>query len=74
MSSTLKTILKDTNETLTASALLEGEYGLKDIFIGVPSKIGRSGIKNIIEIDLSEEEKAAFSKSAQTIKSLNALL
>ena len=70
----INAILKDTNETLTASALLEGEYGLKDIFIGVPSKIGRSGIKNIIEIDLSEEEKAAFSKSAQTIKSLNALL
>lgn len=65
----INAIIKDTKETLTVSALMEGEYGLKDICIGVPCVIGKSGMEKVVEIDLSEEEKAAFLKSANAIKS-----
>jgi malate dehydrogenase len=61
--------LEDTKETFVASVCLEGEYGLKDVAIGVPCKIGRNGIEEIIELELSEEEEAAFRKSAKVIKS-----
>lgn len=70
----INTILKDTGETLTVSAYLEGEYGINDACIGVPCKLGSSGIKKIIELELSSEEKAAFQKSAQAIKDLNKIL
>jgi malate dehydrogenase len=70
----IKAILKDTKETITASAYLEGEYGLKDMFIGVPCKIGKNGIEKILELDLSEEERASLTRSAQAIKGLNNLL
>lgn len=65
----IDTILNDSKKILVVSAYLEGEYGLSDICIGVPCKIGRSGIEKIVEIDLSKEEKSAFLKSAQAIKS-----
>ncbi len=61
--------LEDTKEAFVASVCLEGEYGLKDVAIGVPCKIGRNGIEEIIELELSEEEEAAFRKSAKVIKS-----
>ena len=64
----IKAVINDTKETLTVSALLEGEYGLKDICIGVPCIIGKSGMEKIIEIDLSKEEKDAFLKSASAIQ------
>ena len=64
----IKAIVNDTKETITASALLEGEYGLKDICIGVPCIIGKSGMEKVIEIDLSKEEKDAFLKSANAIR------
>lgn len=70
----IKAIKNDTRETLTVSALLQGEYGLKDICIGVPCVIGKSGMEKVIEIDLSKEEKAAFLKSAEAIKSTIDLL
>src|SRR3989338_1777787 len=63
----LRAVIKDTNETLTVSAYLDGEYGLKDIAIGVPCKLGRSGIEEIVELKLSEEEKNALAKSARAI-------
>ena len=70
----IKAVINDTKETLTASALLEGEYGLKDICIGVPCVIGKSGMERVVEIDLSKEEKAAFLKSASAIQgSINLL-
>lgn len=70
----INAILKDTKETLVSSAYLEGEYGLKDICIGVPCKIGRGGMEDIITLDLSKEEKAVFLKSAEAIKGLIDLL
>lgn len=70
----IKAILEDTGETLVVSSLLKGEYGLNDITIGVPCKLGKAGIQKIIELDLTKEEKEAFSKSAQAIKSSIGLL
>lgn len=70
----LNAIIKDTKEMIAASAYIEGEYGLEDLYIGVPCKIGKNGIEKIVELDLSKVEKAAFTKSAQAVKGLNNLL
>jgi malate dehydrogenase len=56
------------------SVLLEGEYGLNDLWIGVPEILGRNGIENIVEIDLSDAEKAKLSESAEGVKKTNGLL
>jgi malate dehydrogenase len=66
----LKAIIKNENKTMCVSAYLGGQYGEKDIYIGVPLKLGRTGIKEIIEIELTEEEKKSFKKSADTIREL----
>ena len=65
----INAILRDSKETIVASAFLSGEYGLKDIAIGVPCKIGRNGIEKVIELEMSQEEDVAFRKSAEAIKS-----
>lgn len=70
----IESILKDKKDTLAASAYLEGEYGLNDLYIGVPCKIGVGGIENIVELDISIDEKAALTRSAEAIKSLNKIL
>ena len=70
----LDVIFGDKSETLVVSAYLAGEYGLKDMCIGVPCVLGKKGIEKIIEIDLSAEEAAAFKKSAASIKESVALL
>ncbi|MEN8245142.1 MAG: malate dehydrogenase [Thermodesulfobacteriota bacterium] len=63
-------ILKDKKKILPCAALLEGEYGFNDLFIGVPVKLGKGGIVDIIEIDLTEEEKSALQKSANAVQGL----
>jgi malate dehydrogenase len=70
----VEAILNNTKETLVVSGCLDGEYGLKDLAIGVPCKIGKNGIEKIEEIPLSEEEKKAFLASAQAIKNTIELL
>lgn len=60
-------ILKDKHLIVPAAAYLNGEYGLKDIFSGVPVQLGREGVEKIIEYQLTEEENAAFQKSAQGV-------
>ena len=61
-------ILNDTKTTVVASVCLNGEYGLRDITIGVPCKIGKNGIEEIVVLPLSDDEKSSFLKSAQAIK------
>ncbi|MEM8484133.1 MAG: malate dehydrogenase [Bacteroidota bacterium] len=61
-------IVKDSNRVLPCAARLEGQYGLNDIFLGVPAKLGKGGIKEIIEVDLSSEEKALMNNSAEHVK------
>jgi malate dehydrogenase len=70
----IEAIFKDKKETITASAYLEGEYSLRDLYIGVPCRIGKCGIEKIVELKISDEEKAALAKSAQSITALNKLL
>ncbi len=64
----VESIVKDKNRILPCSTFLQGEYGLRDTFVGVPVKIGRQGIVQIIEIKLNAEEQAALNKSAEDVR------
>lgn len=63
-------ILKDKRRLLPSIAYLDGEYGYKDLFLGVPTILGGNGIEKIVEIDLLPEEKAALDKSAESVRSV----
>ncbi len=63
-------ILKDKKKILPCAAFLEGEYGIDGLFIGVPVKLGESGVEEIIEIDLTAEEKEALGHSADAVRGL----
>ena len=66
----VEAILKDKKKILPCAAYLEGEYGLRGLFVGVPCKLGTRGIEQIIEIKLTPEEKAQLEKSAGAVKEL----
>ncbi len=66
----VEAILKDQKKILPCAALLQGEYGISDLYVGVPVKLGRSGIEDIVQINLTAEEKAALQKSAGAVQSL----
>ena len=72
--SLVRAILNDSKAMITCSALLEGEYGEKDLCIGVPCILGKNGIEKIIEIELNDEEKELFAKSAAAVHKTNAAL
>ena len=61
-------ILRDRNRILPCAAWLQGEYGLSDVFVGVPVKLGAGGLKEIVEIELTGEEKKALHASAAHVK------
>jgi malate dehydrogenase len=63
-------ILKDKKKILPCAAYLEGEYGIKGLFVGVPCKLGSRGIEDVIQIKLTPEEQAALQKSADSVKEL----
>jgi malate dehydrogenase len=65
-----ETIVLDKKEILLCSALLEGEYGIRDTVISVPARLGKNGIKEIIELKLTQEEKQALNKSAEAVREL----
>jgi malate dehydrogenase len=65
----VKSIAVDKGMILPCSAYLQGEYGLKDVFVGVPVKLGKGGIQEIVEIDLTDEEKKALHTSAEHVRS-----
>ena len=67
-------VLGDQKKLISCSALLDGEYGEKDLCIGVPCILGRNGIEKIVEFDLNDEEKALFHKSAEAVHKTNAAL
>ena len=60
--------LRDQKRVLACSALLEGQYGVKGLFVGVPVVIGAGGVERIIEIDLNDAEKAMLAKSVESVK------
>ncbi|MDX1982631.1 MAG: malate dehydrogenase [Bryobacteraceae bacterium] len=66
----VESILKDKKKVLPCAAHLDGEYGFKDLFVGVPCKLGASGIEKIYEIPLTADEKTALDKSAAAVQEL----
>ena len=66
----VESILKDKKKVLPCAALLEGEYGVHGLFVGVPVKLGRKGIEKIYEMQLNAEEKAMLAKSASSVQEL----
>jgi len=64
----VEAIVRDQKRILPCSAWLDGEYGLKGLFLGVPVKLGRRGIEQILEIELTADEKAALAKSAEAVR------
>lgn len=66
----VEAILKDKKKVLPCAAYLEGEYGIRGLFVGVPCKLGARGIEQIIEIKLTAEENAALQKSAASVREL----
>ena len=61
-------ILKDTGKTLPCCVLLNGEYGIKDTYCGVPVSLGKEGLKKVVELKLSSESQAALKKSAEHVR------
>ena len=66
----VEAILLDKHKILPCSVFLQGEYGVRDVFVGVPVKLGARGVEKIIEIKLTPEEDAAFKKSAAAVREL----
>ena len=65
----VEAIVKDKNRVLPCSVYLQGEYGLRDTFIGVPIILGKKGVEKILQVPLTAEEKAALHKSAEEVRS-----
>jgi malate dehydrogenase len=66
----VEAILKDKKKILPCAAYLDGQYGVKGLYVGVPVKLGRSGVEQVIEIKLTPEEQAGFDKSAAAVREL----
>ena len=61
-------IVKDQRRILPCAAWLEGEYGMKGLYLGVPCKLGRNGLEKVIEVELTADERAALEKSAEAVR------
>ena len=70
----VEAIVKDQRRVLPSIAYLEGEYGFDGIYLGVPTILGKGGIEKIIELELTEEEKAALAKSADSVREVMKVL
>ena len=73
-SAVAESIIKNQGKMITCAAYLDGEYGMKDIMIGVPVVLGKNGIERIVEIELTEDEKAKFAASEAAVRKTNAVL
>ena len=63
-------VLLDKKRILPCSTYLDGEYGISGLFMGVPVKLGAGGIEQVVEINLSDDERAALNKSADSVREL----
>jgi malate dehydrogenase len=61
-------IVNDQRRILPCAAWLQGEYGMRDLFLGVPCKLGRAGLERVIEVELTADERAALEKSAEAVR------
>jgi len=64
----VEAIVKDKKRVLPAAAWLQGEYGLRDIFLGVPCKLGAKGLEEVLEVDLTSRERIALGRSADAVR------
>jgi len=64
----VEAIIFDKKKILAVSVLLQGEYGVEGLFVGVPAILGAGGVEKIIEMDLTEKEKTAFAKSVTSVR------
>ncbi len=64
----VEAIVRDQKRIFPVCAWLQGEYGLKNIYLGVPVKLGKNGIEEVIELKLNDEEKALLAESAKSVK------
>ncbi|MCB0509498.1 MAG: malate dehydrogenase [Bacteroidetes bacterium] len=74
VSTLVQSIVCDQKKMIPCSVLVEGEYGLNDLCIGVPVVLGKNGVEKIIELELSAEEKALLAESAEGVKEVNSVL
>jgi len=74
VSALVQAIACDQKKLFPCSVLLEGEYGQKDVCVGVPVIIGRDGVERIVEVKLNEAEKAKFNESTQAVREVNKAL
>ena len=70
----VEAIVLDKKRILPCSAWLEGEFGLKDVFCGVPCLLGRSGLERIIPITLTDAERMALHASAESVRAIQAIV
>lgn len=68
VTSIIRAIIKDEKRVIGACVYLNGEYGINDLYLGVPARIGRSGVEGIVEIDLNQEEREQMQRSAESIR------
>lgn len=64
----VEAVLLDKKKTLPCAAFLNGEYGVKGLYVGVPVKLGRNGVEEVVEIELTKDERTAFSKSVDMVR------
>jgi malate dehydrogenase len=69
-----KSIIADEKRLLPCAAYLNGEYGMKDVYTGVPVILGKEGVEKIVELKLNEQEMSDFTKSVETVRCLIAKL
>ena len=70
----VEAIMRDQKRILPTAVFCEGEYGLKDVVVGVPVKIGRGGAEAVVELELTPEEQAALKASADAVRELCAVV
>ena len=64
----VQSIVRDERQLLPCAAYLTGQYGLDDLYIGVPVRLGKNGVEEIVELELSEDELAALHRSAGEVR------
>ena len=64
----VEAIVRDQKRILPCAAWLQGEYGLRDLFLGVPCKLGRAGLERVLEVELTADERAALERSAEAVR------
>jgi malate dehydrogenase len=70
----VEAMVLDRKRILPCSAWLQGEFGLRDVFCGVPCKLGRKGLEKVVEIELTDQERADLHKSAEAVRGMQAVV